>query len=41
MVMVRHAALNPLSRAKPITSFKNRRERWNNDYLKTVIRGAA
>jgi predicted transposase YbfD/YdcC len=43
MAMVRHASLNLLSRAKPITSFKNRRKRagWNNDYLETVIRGAA
>jgi predicted transposase YbfD/YdcC len=43
MAMVRHAALTLLSRAKPITSFKNRRKRagWNTDFLETVIRGAA
>jgi predicted transposase YbfD/YdcC len=43
MAIVRHAALNLLSRAKPITSFKNRRKRagWNTDYLETIIRGAA
>ena len=41
--VVRHPALNLLSRAKPITSFKNRRKRagWNTDYLEAVIRGAA
>jgi predicted transposase YbfD/YdcC len=43
MAIVRHAALNLLSRAKPTTSFKNRRKRagWNTDYLEAVIRGAA
>ena len=43
MAIVRHAALNLLSRAKPITSFKNRRKRagWNTDYLEAVIRGQA
>jgi len=43
MAVVRHAALNLLSRAKPITSFKNRRKRagWNTDYLETLIRGQA
>jgi predicted transposase YbfD/YdcC len=43
MAIVRHAALNLLSRAKPTTSFKNRRKRagWNTDYLAAVIRGAA
>jgi predicted transposase YbfD/YdcC len=43
MAIVRHTALNLLSRAKPITSFKNRRKRagWNTDYLEAVIRGAA
>ena len=43
MAIVRHAALNLLSRAKPITSFKNRRKRagWNTDYLETIIRDAA
>lgn len=43
MAIVRHTALNLLSRAKPTTSFKNRRKRagWNTDYLETVIRGAA
>ena len=43
MAIVRHAALNLLSRAKPTTSFKNRRKRagWNTDYLETIIRGQA
>lgn len=43
MAIVRHAALNLLSRAKPITSVKNRRKRagWNTDYLEGVIRGKA
>ena len=43
MAIVRHSALNLLSRAKPTTSFKNRRKRagWNTDYLETVIRGDA
>jgi predicted transposase YbfD/YdcC len=43
MAIVRHTALNLLSRAKPITSFKNRRKRagWNIDYLEAVIRGTA
>ncbi len=43
MAVVRHAALNLLSRAKPITRFKSRRKRagWNTDYLETIIRGAA
>ena len=43
MAIVRHAAVNLLSRAKPTTSFKNRRKRagWNTDYLEAVIRGTA
>ena len=43
MAIVRHAALNLLSQAKPTTSFKNRRKRagWNADYLENVIRGEA
>jgi len=43
MAIVRHAALNPLSRAKPITSFKNRRKKagWDVDYLETVLRHTA
>jgi predicted transposase YbfD/YdcC len=43
MAIIRHAALNLLSRAKPTTSFKNRRKRagWNTDYPQAVIRGAA
>ena len=43
MGTVRHAALNLLSQAKPITGFKNRRKRagWNVDYLENVIRGGA
>lgn len=40
MAIIRHTALNLLSRSKPITSFKNRRKKagWNTDYLETVIR---
>jgi predicted transposase YbfD/YdcC len=43
MAIVRHAALNLLSGAKPTTSFKNRRKKagWNVDYLETVLRGSA
>ena len=43
MAIVRHAALNLLSQAKPSTSFKNRRKRagWNTDYLEAVIRADA
>jgi predicted transposase YbfD/YdcC len=43
MAIIRHSALNLLYRAKPITSFKNRRKRagWNTEYLEAVIRGAA
>lgn len=39
MAMVRHTALNLLSRARPIASFKNRRKTagWSVDYLETVI----
>lgn len=40
MAIVRHTALNLLSRSQPVTSFKNRRKKagWNTDYLETVIR---
>jgi predicted transposase YbfD/YdcC len=40
MAIIRHTALNLLSRAKPTVSFKNRRKRagWNVDYLETLIR---
>jgi predicted transposase YbfD/YdcC len=43
MAIVRHVALNLLSRAKPITSFKNRRKKagWDVDYLETVLRNTA
>jgi predicted transposase YbfD/YdcC len=43
MAIVRHTALNLLSRAKPTVSLKNRRKRagWNVDYLETVIRQTA
>jgi predicted transposase YbfD/YdcC len=43
MAIVRHVALNLLSRAKPITSFKNRRKKagWDVGYLKTVLRQTA
>jgi hypothetical protein len=41
MAIVRHAALNLLSGAKLIASFKNHRKRagWNNDDLEAVIGG--
>ena len=43
MAIIRHTALNLLSRAKPTVSLKNRRKRagWNVDYLETVIRQTA
>ena len=43
MAIVRHVALNLLSRAKAITSFKNRRKKagWDVDYLETVLRHTA
>ena len=43
MAIIRHAALNLLSRAKPTVSSKNRRKRagWNTNYLETVIRQTA
>ncbi len=43
MAIVRHAALNMLSQATPITSFKNRRKKagWEPDYLEQVVRGTA
>jgi predicted transposase YbfD/YdcC len=43
MAIIRHTALNLLSRARPTISMKNRRKRagWNVDYLKTLIRQTA
>jgi hypothetical protein len=43
MAIVRHTALNLLSRAKPTVSLKNRRKRagQNVDFLETVIRQTA
>jgi predicted transposase YbfD/YdcC len=43
MAVVRHMAVNLLSRAKPSISLKNRRKRagWNTDYLAELIRQAA
>jgi hypothetical protein len=43
MAIVRHTALNLLSRAKPTISLKNRRKRagWNVDYLQTILRQTA
>ena len=43
MAIVRHTAMNLLSKAKPNISFKNRRKKagWNADYLENVIRGEA
>ena len=39
MAIIRHTALNRLSRAKPTTSLKNRRKRasWNTAYLATLL----
>ncbi len=43
MAIVRHTALNLLSKARPTTSFKNRRKKagWNVDYLETLLRHSA
>lgn len=43
MAIIRHTALNLLSRARPTTSLKNRRKRagWNPSYLETLIRQTA
>jgi len=43
MAIVRHSAMNLLSRAGPATSFESRRTKagWDVDYLERVIRGAA
>jgi predicted transposase YbfD/YdcC len=43
MAIVRHTALNLLSRAKPVVSLKNRRKRagWNTSYLEAIIRQTA
>lgn len=43
MAIIRHTAINLLSRAKPTISMKNRRKRagWNVDYLETLIRQTA
>jgi hypothetical protein len=43
MAIIRRTTLNPLSRAKPTVSLKNRRQRagWNVDYLETVTRHTA
>ena len=39
MAVIKHTALNLLMRAKPITSFKNRRKKagWNRDYLEKLL----
>ena len=43
MAIVKHAAMNLLSQAKPITNLKNRRKRtgWNQNYLEKIIRRTA
>ena len=43
MAIIQHTAMNLLTKAKPITSFKNRRKKagWNRDYLKKIIRCTA
>jgi hypothetical protein len=43
MAIVRHTALNLLSRAKPTVSLNNRRKRagWNFDCLEALIRQTA
>jgi predicted transposase YbfD/YdcC len=43
MAIIKHTAMNLLTQAKPITSFKNRRKKagWNRDYLEKIIRRTA
>jgi len=43
MAVVKHAAMNLLTQAKPVTSLKNRRKRagWNQDYLEKIVRRTA
>ena len=43
MAIVKHAAMNLLTQAKPLTSLKNRRKKagWNQDYLEKIIRRSA
>lgn len=43
MAVIKHTALNLLTHAKPIASFKNRRKKagWNTDYLEAVINQTA
>ncbi len=43
MAIVKHAAMNLLTQARPTTSLKNRRKRagWNPDYLEQIIRRTA
>ena len=43
MAIVKHTAMNLLTRAKPTISLKNRRKKagWNQDYLEKVIRHTA
>jgi predicted transposase YbfD/YdcC len=43
MAIVKHTAMNLLTQAKPVTSFKNRRKKagWNQDYLEKLIRRTA
>ena len=43
MAIIKHTAMNLLTKAKPITSFKNRRKKagWNRNYLEKIIRRTA
>jgi predicted transposase YbfD/YdcC len=43
MAIIKHTAMNLLTQARPITSFKNRRKKagWNADYLEKIIRRTA
>ncbi len=43
MAVTKHTVLNLLMRAKPITSFKNRRKKagWNRDYLESLLKQTA
>jgi len=43
MAIIKPSAINLLTQAKPITSFKNRRKKaeWNQDYLEKIIRRPA
>jgi len=43
MAIIKHTAMNLMTQARPIISFKNRRKKagWNQDYLEKFIRRTA